>query len=228
MKEIDEIERYLADEWVGSKGWINKDIPKLIESIRNELKKPLIRRYWEMPNSETFRIKAFRDLIFRYSLSKQPKTIIDPFANAHSIKEHLKHCIYISNDLDPKYNCDFSLEANEFLGGIEDCSVDVVLYDPPYSPRQVKEVYTSLNKTVTIQDTQSSYWTAFKKEIARVLKPGGICISFGWNTNGIGMNNNFEIIEIVIVAHGGSKNDTLATVEKKSHHQEKLDLSEVK
>lgn len=179
----------------------------------------IISRYWEMPNSETFKIKCFRELIIKYANG----VIVDPFANNHTIQQYLE-CKYISNDLDKKYNCDYNMEANGFLKMFEDCSVDVVLYDPPYSPRQVKEVYTLLDKTVTIQDTQASYWTSFKKEIARVLKPGGICISFGWNTNGIGMNNNFDIIEIVIVAHGGSKNDTLATVERKHHHQERLDI----
>ena len=180
----------------------------------------IIKRYWEMPNSKTFKIKAFKDIIKKYANGR----VVDPFANEHSIKEYLNNCEYISNDLDSTYGCDYSLEANDFLKMFDECSVDVVLYDPPYSPRQVKEVYTSLDKTVTIQDTQASYWTSFKKEIARVLKPGGICISFGWNTNGIGMNNNFDIIEIAIVAHGGSKNDTLATVEIKHHHQEKLDI----
>lgn len=220
MKELDEIEELLADEWKTGKRWINEDIPKLLQSVKNRLNQPKITRYWEMPNSKTFKIKAFRDLIVKYAKG----IVLDPFANEGSIKHYLNDCKYISNDLDPGYDCDFNLEANDFLKQYEDCSVDVVLYDPPYTPRQVKEVYTSLEKTVTIQDTQSSYWTEFKSSIARVLKPGGICISFGWNTNGIGMNNNFDIIEIVIVAHGGSKNDTMATVERKNHHQEKLDI----
>lgn len=48
------------------------------------------------------------------------------------------------------------------------------------------------------------------------MKPNGICLSFGWNTNGVGKKREFEIIEILVVAHGGSKNDTLCTVEKKT------------
>ena len=115
----------------------------------------------------------------------------------------------------PIYQCDYSLEALEFLSLFKDESADVVLYDPPYSPRQVKEVYTSLGRTVTITDTQSSYWSKFKKEIARIVKPGGVVISCGWNSNGIGKVNGFEIIEILLVAHGGSKNDTIVTIERK-------------
>lgn len=179
-----------------------------------------INRVWEMPNSKTFRINAFRELILKYA--KKGMTIIDPFANEHSIKDYLSHCKYISNDLDQQYKCDYNMEASDYLKTIEDCSIDMVLYDPPYSPRQVKEVYEELDRTVTMSDTQASYWSNFKQHISRILKPGGVCISFGWNSNGIGMSNAMEIIEILIVAHGGSKNDTIATVEIKKYHQGKL------
>ena len=173
----------------------------------------IINRVWEMPNSKTFKIKAIRHLILKYV--KENDLVLDPFANESSIKEYLPNCKYISNDLDTQYNTDYHEEAQDFLARFEDNSVDVVLYDPPYSPRQVSECYNKLGKTVTIKDTQSSYFTRFKKEIARVLKPNGICISCGWNTNGIGKKYNMEIEEILIVAHGGNHNDTLVTVEQK-------------
>lgn len=172
-----------------------------------------IERKWEMPNSQTFKIKSIRDLILKYI--KEEDIVIDPFANEHSIKNEL-HCKqYISNDLDTKYNTDYNLEAKEFMKMFEDNSVDVVLFDPPYSGRQVKECYTKLKRTVTMNDTNSSYFAEFKKEIARILKPNGICISCCWNTNGIGKKYGFEAIEILDVAHGSSHNDTLVTVERK-------------
>lgn len=175
-----------------------------------------IQRLWSMPNSKTFKIKPIRDLILKYS--KSSMVILDPFANEHSIKEYLKDCEYISNDIDPSYNCDYNMDALDFLNLFNDNSVDIVLYDPPYTPRQVKEVYTKLDKTVTSSDTQASYWSNFKKAIARVVKPGGIVITCGWNSNGIGKVNGFEIIEILLVAHGGNKNDTIVTVERKIKH----------
>ena len=73
-----------------------------------------------------------------------------------------------------------------------------------------------------MQTTQASFWGDLKKEIARVVKPGGLVITFGWNTNGIGKTKNFEIIEILLVAHGGNHNDTICVVEKK------LDVNENK
>ena len=91
----------------------------------------------------------------------------------------------------------------------------MVLYDPPYSPRQVSECYKALNKTVNMQTTQSSYWGNQKKEISRIVKQDGIVITCGWNSGGIGKSNGFEIIEILLVPHGGWHNDTIITVEKK-------------
>ena len=47
------------------------------------------------------------------------------------------------------------------------------------------------------------------------MKKGGIVLSCGWNSMGIGKTRGFEIIEILLVAHGGAKNDTIVTVEVK-------------
>ena len=69
--------------------------------------------------------------------------------------------------------------------------------------------------SVNTETTQSSYWGNLKKEISRVIKPNGICISCDWNSGGIGKSNGFEIQEILLVAHGGWHNDTIITVDKK-------------
>ena len=134
---------------------------------------------------------------------------IDPFANKNRIAR-------ITNDLDPEMGTDYCMDAIDFIKQFDDGSVDFVLYDPPYSPRQVSECYKKLGMTVNMQTTQSSFWGNLKKGIARVIKPNGMAISFGWNSNGIGKTKGFEIIEILTVAHGGQHNDTICTVEVKS------------
>nr|WP_312985432.1 hypothetical protein [Clostridioides sp.] len=105
--------------------------------------------------------------------------IIDPFANRNRIAT-------ITNDLDPSFNTDYNLDALDFLKLFDDESVDMVLYDPPYSPRQVSESYRKLDMSVNMQTTQSSYWSNQKKEIARILKKEGVVISCSWNSGGIG------------------------------------------
>jgi len=48
------------------------------------------------------------------------------------------------------------------------------------------------------------YWGDCKNEVARITKK-----------DGIGINRGFKMQEILLVPHGGSKNDTIVTVEKK-------------
>ncbi len=170
-----------------------------------------INRIWEMPNSKTFKIKAIKNIILKYSNG----IVIDPFANEFSIKNELKNIKYISNDIDTEFDTDYHLEAQDFMKLFEENSVDVVLFDPPYSGRQVSECYKKLGKTVTMSDTNSGYFTKFKKEISKIVKSGGIVISCGWNSNGIGKKYGFEIIEVLLVAHGSMHYDTIITVEKK-------------
>ena len=172
-----------------------------------------ISRVWAMPNKNTFDIYPISALISRYY--RDSLMSVDPFANKQRLAT-------ITNDIDPQYNCNYNLDAVEFLSIFEDNSVDLVFNDPPFSPRQVSECYKSLGLTVNMETTQSSFWSRQKDEISRILKVGGHCISFGWNSNGIGKGRGFEIVEILLVAHGGSHNDTICVVEKKSSHQLEL------
>ena len=134
--------------------------------------------------------------------------MVDPFANANKLAT-------ITNDLDPQYDTDYHLDALDFLKQMKDNSADLVLYDPPYSPRQVSESYRLLEMSVNMATTQSSYWSKQKREIARIVKQGGYVISCAWNSGGIGKKYGFEIQEILLVAHGGWHNDTIVTVERK-------------
>lgn len=160
-----------------------------------------------MPNKNTFDIRCISKLIHKYH--RQGMESIDPFANTNRIAK-------ITNDIDPETKAQYCLDAIDFLKQFDADSIDFVLYDPPYSPRQVAEVYKKMGMTVNMETTQSSFWGNLKKEISRITKPGAIVISFGWNTNGVGRKYGFEIIEILAVAHGGAHNDTTCTVERKT------------
>ena len=159
-----------------------------------------------MPNKNTFNIKPINELINKYL--KGDLLVVDPFANANKLAT-------ITNDLDTQYDTDYHLDALDFLKQIDDYSVDLVLYDPPYSPRQVSESYRLLEMSVNMATTQSSYWSKQKQEIARIVKQDGYVISCAWNSGWIGKKYGFEIQEILLVAHGGWHNDTIVTVERK-------------
>lgn len=165
-----------------------------------------IERIWAMPNKNTFDIKPIKKLI-QEELDKD-KLWIDPFANKNKLAK-------ITNDLNPEYSTDYHLDALDFLKMFNDSSVDGILYDPPYSPRQVSECYQNFGLEITMKTTQASFWANHKKEITRILKKGGKVITFGWNSGGIGKTYGFKIERILLVPHGGWHNDTICVVEVK-------------
>lgn len=168
-----------------------------------------INRIWCMPNKNTFDIKPVNELINKY-IAKLPQnpTIIDPFANKNKIAN-------ITNDLDPQYNTTYNMDATEFLKLLADNSGDMVLWDPPFSPRQVSEAYKKFDMSVNMETTQASYWSKQKEQIGRIVKKDGYVITCGWNSGGVGKKYGFEIVEVLLVPHGGWHNDTIITVEKK-------------
>ena len=163
-------------------------------------------RVWGMPNKNTFEVVPIKQLIQEEVDLK--KYWIDPFANKNKVAT-------VTNDLCKDYDTDYHLDALDFLKLFDDKSVDGVLYDPPYSPRQVSECYNGVGYNVTEDTTKSSFWANHKKEISRIVKVGGKVISFGWNSGGIGKKYGFEVTRILLVPHGGWHNDTICTVEVK-------------
>lgn len=172
-----------------------------------------IERVWAMPNKNTFEIKPIHDLIVE---EMTDGTWIDPFANRNKLAT-------ITNDLSQEFDTDYHLDALDFMKLFSDASVDGVLYDPPYSPRQVSECYNNVGFNVTWDTTKASFWGNHKREISRIVKVGGKVITFGWNSGGIGYKYGFEITRILMVPHGGWHNDTICTVEVKTHEGIKKD-----
>ncbi len=153
-----------------------------------------IERVWAMPNRWTFTIKPIRELLAE-EVTKGDW--VDPFAGQNGSK-------YAKFINDIEYD---GTDALEFLKSLKG-QYDGVLYDPPYSITQArmygKKEFSSMK-----------YWADCKNEIARLIKPGGKAICFGWSSMGIGKNRGFKMQRILLVPHGGSKNDTIATVEIK-------------
>lgn len=158
-----------------------------------------------MPNKNTFSIRPIKKLLEEEVFEG---LWIDPFANSNKIAS-------VTNDLNPEFDTNYHLDALDFLRIFKDQEVDGVLYDPPYSVRQVSECYKQFGIKITQETTRSDFWTKLKLEIARIVKPNGKVISFGWNSGGIGKTNGFEIKRILLVPHGGIHNDTICTVEIK-------------
>lgn len=163
---------------------------------------------WAMPNSDTFSVPPIGSFVDRWTDGLS--FVCDPFARNVKVAN-------ITNDLDPDTDAMFHMDALKFLMTLRTESVDAVIYDPPYSNRQASECYrkVGLDKfTGTV--TNAGYWAKVKDECSRITKPGGIALCFGWNSNGMGKSRGFDIMEILLVAHGGKHNDTICMAEVKT------------
>lgn len=177
----------------------------------NELFSTSVRfnRVFAMPNAETFSIKPAGEFVRRYLA--QSRVSIDPFARNNAWATH-------TNDLDPATAAEHHMDAEEFLKAmaLRGVRADLALFDPPYSPRQISECYKSIGLDVGMKETQNSaLYKRVRDAIDEVLVPGGVVLSFGWNSAGQGVTRGYELIEILLIAHGGAHNDTICTVERR-------------
>lgn len=158
-----------------------------------------------MPNKWTFQIPPIKKLLDRYV--GDGKGWIDPFAGENSPAE-------ITNDLNPDAPTKYHLYAEDFCKQLKG-KYNGILFDPPYSYRQVTECYKSLGLECLQEDTQTRFYNKVLNVACDLIKPGGFAISCGWNSQGFNKNRGFEIIEILLICHGGHHNDTIVTVERK-------------
>ena len=158
-----------------------------------------------MPSMHTFTIEPIRQLICRYV--GDGKGWIDPFAGENSPAE-------ITNDLNPEKPAKYHMHALDFAKML-DGTYNGCLFDPPYSLTQVKECYASIGCEDFMSQDASPFPYDIKREIAKRIKPDGIVICCGWNSGGFGKKLGFEMIEILLVPHGRTHNDTIVTVERK-------------
>ncbi len=161
-----------------------------------------------MPSPWTFTIKPIAKLIGPYV--GNGLGWIDPFAGENSPAE-------MTNDLNPQRPAKFHLHAKDFANQLTG-RYRGVLFDPPYSLRQTKEVYDGIGANMSQEDTQY-FPNNIKDILAPKIEVGGIAICFGWNSRGFGKNLGFEMIEILLVTHGGHHADTIVTVERKIQHE---------
>jgi hypothetical protein len=160
-----------------------------------------ISRVWCMPSIWTFSMKPIAPLFEKYGVGEN---WVDPFAGEKSPAQY-------TNDIEGR-GAGSQMDALEYLGTLRDDSVDGVLFDPPYSVEQCLRKYTPKHNGTA---GRAEYWARRKDEIMRIVKSGGMAISFCWDSTGIGKKRGFEIVEIMLLCHGACHNDTIITVEKK-------------
>lgn len=164
-----------------------------------------------MPNSDTFSVPPIAAFVQKYLL--RSIVSIDPFARNKRWATH-------TNDLNPDTAATHHLEAEEFLklmAAEYRIKADLFIFDPPYSPRQLKECYDGIGKKMQLEDGQTARIRAIWRDAAMpLLTRDAVVLSFGWNTVGFGKKLGFEIEEILLVCHGADHNDTICMAERRT------------
>ena len=174
----------------------------------------IFRRVWAMPSADTFSVPPMGDFVKRFLRSSVVS--IDPFARNKRWATH-------TNDMNPNTEAEHHMEARDFMRMMvaDEVVADLIIFDPPYSPRQVSEVYSEIGLTATMRDTQTA---AMKKQcrqlIRKLSKPGTVVLSFGWNS--VGMGPGWETLETLLVCHGGDHNDTICLAQRMTSQQIEL------
>jgi len=163
-----------------------------------------------MPSAETFSIPPIRDLLSRNL--NGTKIIVDPFARDSKIGT-------LTNDLDPQTSATKHMEAAVFCRELlaNGVQADAVLFDPPYSRRQIEELYRGIGmaewKATTTKGSRP--FSEVRDALHDLLRVGGIAVSFGFDSTGFGKGRGYEHLEVLLVCHGGAHSDTIVTVERK-------------
>lgn len=159
-------------------------------------------RIWCMPNRYTFKMKPVMEFLMSEVGCEEWVSWADPMAGSSSPAE-------LTNDIDPTVDTRYHVDALTFLRLWGNNIMAGVLFDPPYSAAMAGGKYA--NPAAWIK-----YIHACQDEIARIIRPGGKCISFGWSSNGLGHKRGFKLVRGLLIAHGGShQHDTIITVEVK-------------
>ena len=175
-----------------------------------------ITRLWAMPTRHTFDcppIGAFVKSYLRNSMIS-----VDVFAG------YKKWATY-TNDLNPATPADYHMDSADFVSMLRDKAVtpDLVIFDPPYSPEQMRRHYEGFGLSMNGRDAlRTAGWKAERDVLRDIVQLNGVVLSFGWNSNGMGKGRGFRLEELLLVCHGAAHNDTICIAERKITDQENL------
>jgi hypothetical protein len=179
-----------------------------VEYVSIEQRIPM-RRVWAMPSKNTFDIPPIAALVKKYLY--ESKVSIDPFARN-------KRWATFTNDLNPETAAEYHMDSVDFLSMLEgwNAVVDLTIFDPPYSPEQMKRAYDSFGLKMNSKDAlRTAGWKEEKDIIQRLTNQSGIVLCFGWDSCGMGIGRGFALEGMLVVCHGAGHHDTICTVERK-------------
>lgn len=161
-----------------------------------------IERFFEMPHRYTFQMPKLRAWVE----SKLEGRTLNIFGGITRLIHPQGHEI-VHNDIRPEMYPDVSIDAYDIDAITALGRFQTVVFDPPYSAYQAVHSYGG----VKMQEVSRA-----RQGIQRVLDLEGVVISLGWNSTGMGEKRGYAKEAILLVNSGGSHNDIIITVERRT------------
>jgi len=172
-------------------------------------KNPICSWNFDLPSPDTMTIPCFRNkflYFFPKDITYSNDRVADLFARNSELGTRK-----LRNDIDPETKACRHMDVFAFLQTIRDESLDAVIIDPPFSFNQAAKHYkNSAGKCLGV-----GWLPAVRREAGKKLKKGGLMFCLGWDANGAGNKRQFDLIEVIICAHGQGRNATIMTIDKK-------------
>lgn len=151
----------------------------------------------------THKWKAFKKIWMSIPDSWNGEKVCDPFARNCQIG-HIW-----TNDINPETGANYHLDALEFLKIVPSDSMNIVIFDPPFSTHQNDTKYEFDGESKNIY-TIPGYVKKCMKEIERILIPGGYLLKYGYNSTR--HLPSLEFKKGWLINFGGNRNDVIVSL----------------
>lgn len=171
--------------------------------MSKRLKNPVVSWNFDNAAADTMTIPCFK----KRFLALVPTGIVaDLFARNCKLGS-----LNFRNDIDPETSSECHLDVFDFLNTLPPESVDAIIIDPPFSFNQAAKHYkNSAGKCLGV-----GWLTAVRRLAGEKIKKGGYMFCLGWDGNGAANREKFNLIEVVVCAHGQTRNATIMTIDQK-------------
>ena len=154
-------------------------------------------------SKDTHKTKWFQSVWADVKEIEPGPEIADPFARDCRLAKY-------TNDLDPNTQATNHLEALDFLSSFDRDSLDLVIFDPPFSERQTHDKYDGFG--INLYASNGVLMSDCHKAADLSIKPGGHLLKFGYNCNT--WSHNFDLVALWIVqkTHKNHNNSTIVSL----------------
>lgn len=115
----------------------------------------------------------------------------------------------VRNDLNSERDADLHVDVCEIADHFVPGEFDTVVFDPPFDDHQAEDKYDGLRADGVLE--------AFG-EFAKLVRPNGRVITFGWNSWGMSSIDAFDREETVLLQRGPCLRDVIVTVDRRTNY----------